>query len=383
MPWVVEWLSSPQKEVLVKRYEVITIGNIENARVERLKPFTWATLALKGNGAVQATKQQQIMGFFIEEAKEHLDTIEQGLLDLQTTLADAEQLNELFRAAHSIKGGAAMLGFDSIHRVSHHLEDYFKILKENSVRPDRQLEDLFLKGFDALKDLVEALQSPYGFQEAQAEEIVKAAQPIFSSLQTYLNRLIEAGKGASVRAATPSPKLSAEAPAFIHAVLKKMLQLFKQGDTPISRQQLTLLCGRLEALSPANEWRGMLQCAKEAIANSRTSYSVLAPLIIKELKQAGDLLVAGRHGEVIPSTTLQKLAGGFNPLLNFPPSPPVPVPPPIQSVVRSGDITGSSHSRANQVTIPLEPRAAARVLLDTFNKEQLIELADFIMKAIQ
>lgn len=335
---------------------------------------------------MQATKQQQIMGFFIEEAREHLDTIEQGLLDLQATLADVEQLNELFRAAHSIKGGAAMLGFDGIHRVAHHLEDYFKILKENSIRPDRQLEDLFLKGFDALKELVEALQSPYGFQEAHAEDIVKAAQPVFSNLQTYLNRLIEVGKGAAVQAATTSPKLSAEAPAFIHAVLKKMLQLFKQGDAPVTRQQLTLLCSRLEVLSPATEWRGILQCAKEAIGNSQTSYSVLAPIIIKELKQAGDLLVVGRHGEMIPSTTLQKLAGGFNPLPNFPPPTPPPVPPPIQlpiqSVVRSAELS-SSHSRAKQTTIPLEPRAAARVLLDTFNKEQLIELADFIMKAIQ
>lgn len=336
---------------------------------------------------MQATKQQQIMGFFIEEAKEHLDTIEQGLLDLQATLADADQLNELFRAAHSIKGGAAMLGFDSIHRVSHHLEDYFKILKENSVRPDRQLEDLFLKGFDALKELVEALQSPYGFQEAQAEEIVKASQPVFSNLQTYLNRLIEVGKGAAVqKSATPSPKLSAEASALIHAVLKKMLQLFKQGDTPVTRQQLTLLCGRLEALSAAAEWRGMLQCAKEAIGNFQNSYSALAPVIIKELKQAGDLLMAGRPGEMIPSTTLQKLAGGFNPLPNFPPPPPIPVSPPmqppIQSVVRPAELS-TSHSRANQTTIPLEPRAAARVLLNTFNKEQLIELADFIMKAIQ
>ncbi len=53
---------------------------------------------------MQATKQQQILGYFLEEAKEHLDTIEQGLLNLKATIADAEQLNELFRAAHSVKG---------------------------------------------------------------------------------------------------------------------------------------------------------------------------------------------------------------------------------------------------------------------------------------
>jgi chemotaxis protein histidine kinase CheA len=100
---------------------------------------------------VQATEQQQqILRFFIEEAKEHLDTIEQGLLHLEATIADNEAMNHLFRAAHSIKGGAAMLGFDSIHKTGHYLEDYFKLIKDHPLKVDRKLEDLFLKGFDAL-----------------------------------------------------------------------------------------------------------------------------------------------------------------------------------------------------------------------------------------
>ncbi len=78
------------------------------------------------------------MGYFIEEAKEHLDTIEQGLLNLKATMADTERLNELFRAAHSVKGGAAMLGLNSIQKIGHHLEDCFKLLKEHPVEIDHQ-----------------------------------------------------------------------------------------------------------------------------------------------------------------------------------------------------------------------------------------------------
>ncbi|MFO0309089.1 MAG: Hpt domain-containing protein, partial [Pseudanabaena sp.] len=55
-------------------------------------------------------KQKQITGYFIEEAKEHLQTIESGLLDLESLMGNSESVNEIFRAAHSIKGGAAMLG---------------------------------------------------------------------------------------------------------------------------------------------------------------------------------------------------------------------------------------------------------------------------------
>jgi len=334
-----------------------------------------ATVAyVERDRVVQATKQQQIMGFFIEEAKEHLDTIEQGLLDLQVTVSDSEQLNELFRAAHSVKGGAAMLGFDSIQRVGHHLEDYFKVLKENPIKPDRHLEDLFLKGFDVLKELVEALQSPYGLQEARGEQIVQASQPIFLELQNYLNTLIKMGTGTPAR---PSVRTSPDAATLIPVVLKKMLQLFKQGDSPACRQQLASLCSRMGQLTTSSEWRGLLRLAQEAIANSKHPYQVLAPLLIKELKQAGDLLVAGRSSEIVPSRALQQLVGASTTSI-VPPPPPLP---PVQSPLVPEP--ANSSARTQQVMVPLEPRAAARALLDAFNKEQLIELAEFLMKAIQ
>ncbi|MDX2241134.1 MAG: Hpt domain-containing protein [Leptolyngbyaceae cyanobacterium bins.302] len=325
---------------------------------------------------MQATKQQQIMGFFIEEAKEHLDTIEQGLLDLQATMSDSEQLNELFRAAHSIKGGAAMLGFDSIQRVGHHLEDYFKVLKENPLKPDRHLEDLFLKGFDVLKELVEALQSPYGLQESQGEQIVQASQPIFLELQNYLNQLMKAGSGT---ASQPSVKTSPDAAALIPVALKKMLQLFKQGDSVTCRQQLATLCSRMAQLTTSSEWRGLLRLAQEAVSNSKHSYQVLAPLLIKELKLAGDLLVVGRSHEIVPSRALQQLVEPATP-------PNTPAPPPITPPIAAKPtpaVEPVPSARMQQVMVPLEPRAAARALLDAFNKKQLIELAEFLMKAIQ
>ncbi|PZV17592.1 MAG: histidine kinase [Leptolyngbya sp.] len=312
------------------------------------------------------------MGFFIEEAKEHLDTIEQGMLNLEATLADSEQMNEVFRAAHSVKGGAAMLGFDSIHRTAHHLEDAFKILKDNPVKPDRQLENLFLKVFDVLKELVEALQSPFGFQEVQAEQIVQDAQPAFVEVEAYLHHLIQ---NRSNKAAT-AVKVSAEAPAFINAALRKMLQLFKQGDTPLCRQQLSVLCNRMEQLSNCSAWHGLLAVTQGAIANPQGSYSMLAPLIIKEIKLSGDLLVAGRSSEIVPSVKLRQLA----PTVVF---APAPVAQSIASSTTASTPDQNGATRTQQISIPLEPRAAARALLDAFNKQQLIELAEFLMKAIQ
>ena len=64
---------------------------------------------------MDSANTQKILGYFIEEAKEHLETLEKGIVDLANMANDTEQINEMFRAAHSVKGGAAMLGLSLIH----------------------------------------------------------------------------------------------------------------------------------------------------------------------------------------------------------------------------------------------------------------------------
>jgi chemotaxis protein histidine kinase CheA len=345
-----------------------------------------------GSNAVQTTKQQQILGYFIEEAKEHLDSIESGLLNLKQTMSDAEEMNQIFRAAHSIKGGAAMLGFNSIQRVSHHFEDYFKILKENpQVNIDRKLEDLFLKGFDGLKALVDQLQSTFGLREEDADQIVQSTEPTFAALGQYLTQLIQAGNAAP----TPTQPLVAvpNAAEQVSKILKVMLQLFKQGDNPKSRQQLIALCTRLMQIAPKNQpWIHLGQTGQRAIANQANAYSQLAPVIIKELKQASDLLLAGRSGEIIPSTALQRLTQ--RPAAKLPPiddarlvtqvrDRPLSLEQ-VESATKTLKATDAVPGvRPRTINIPNEPRAAARALLDAFNKDELIQIAEFLMKSIQ
>jgi chemosensory pili system protein ChpA (sensor histidine kinase/response regulator) len=89
-------------------------------------------------------QEEQILAYFIEGSREQLNTIELGLLNLEITLKNAEMMNEVFRAAHSIKGGASMLGLSSIQHTSHCLEDWFKILQEHPVKINLNLESLLL-----------------------------------------------------------------------------------------------------------------------------------------------------------------------------------------------------------------------------------------------
>jgi len=138
---------------------------------------------------MQSEQKQRIMGYFIEETKEHLNTMQQALLSLPNTIEDKEILNEVYRAAHSIKGGAAMLELNSIQKTAHRLEDCFKNLKESPVQADEHLESLFLRVLDTLDKLVGQLQGPSGLTDEIADEIMSDAEPVLQELSNHLQEL--------------------------------------------------------------------------------------------------------------------------------------------------------------------------------------------------
>jgi chemotaxis protein histidine kinase CheA len=265
--------------------------------------------------------QKRILGYFIEEAKDHLNTIEQGLLNLAMTVNDSEMMNEVFRAAHSVKGGAAMLGLNSIQRTSHRMEDFFKVMKESTLCPDRDLETMLLQIFDGLQEQLEQLQSPFGLTNDQAQEIMTPLEPVFAQAEAHLEALVSAAPAAAV-APTPvarpavtvtHPETSALQLVFrsdVPALLRDMLTTFKQADDGRSRQELGRLCQRLQSIGEQfelAEWCALIQAVNGAIANSQQTYRRLAPVVIKDLKQAQDLVLAGTTHQVTVSANLQAL----------------------------------------------------------------------------
>lgn len=270
-------------------------------------------------------QQQRILGYFIEEAKDHLNTIEQGLLNLQATISNPEMANEVFRAAHSVKGGAAMLGIESMQRTSHRMEDYFKLLKEAPIRVDRSLESMFLQVFDALQELLEQLQGPFGLTKDKEQSIMAAVEPVFQQLQEHLDQLVADAdtdehsviETAPVPVVAASPRLVEESAlklvfsSDVSAALREMLSRFKQADTDDSRSALEGCCRLFERFGEQFNlatWMDLVKHARWAVCDRNNDYRTLAPVLIKEIKKAQDLVLAGREPEIAISETLQTLA---------------------------------------------------------------------------
>ena len=126
--------------------------------------------------------RDQAYNFFVEEARELLQVLETGLLEIRQDRS-TPKVHELMRAAHSIKGGAASVELGAIELLAHRLEDFFKALYSDEVDIDAELEGLLLQGYDCLSNpLTEQIEAGTFDEEAA----LLNAEPVFSALELRL-----------------------------------------------------------------------------------------------------------------------------------------------------------------------------------------------------
>ncbi len=95
---------------------------------------------------------------FFEESFEGLDIMESGLLDMDPGAVDSEQINAIFRAAHSIKGGAGTFGFGEISNFTHTMETLLDEMRDGRREITTDAVDVLLKSVDVLRDMLTVAQ---------------------------------------------------------------------------------------------------------------------------------------------------------------------------------------------------------------------------------
>ena len=95
---------------------------------------------------------------FLDEAQDYLSTLESALIGISSRRIDREQIDDALRAAHSIKGGAGMMGFGILSQLAHRLEDSFKVLKtqHQTLEIEAELEGWLLAGVDCLRRVIDS-----------------------------------------------------------------------------------------------------------------------------------------------------------------------------------------------------------------------------------
>ncbi|MBL4762585.1 MAG: chemotaxis protein CheA [Gammaproteobacteria bacterium] len=175
----------------------------------------------------------QFTGVFFEESFEGLDVMESGLLDMEPGAIDDEVINNIFRAAHSIKGGAGTFGFGHISEFTHVMETLLDEMRAGQREMTVDANTVLLQSTDILRAMLEASR------DEQDDD-----QDAIDSMQKELNRILNSGGGdaaassaASTAAATsetaPAPVVDDIKPEGWHIVFRPHENMMQTGNDPV------------------------------------------------------------------------------------------------------------------------------------------------------
>ncbi len=137
---------------------------------------------------------------FFEEADELLADMERYLLELDVEAPDTEQLNAIFRAAHSIKGGAGTFGFEVLQRTTHLFENLLDHTRKGELVLRRDIVDTFLETKDMLSDQLDAYRNG---DEPDQEAFERICQTLQRIALEEIGQNLEGGSAAAAPAAPP------------------------------------------------------------------------------------------------------------------------------------------------------------------------------------
>lgn len=128
----------------------------------------------------------QYLEIFIDESKEHLQSLNEQLLILEKEPENEDTINEIFRAAHSLKGMAGTMGYKRMQRLTHDMENVFSEIRAGKMKVKAELVDVLFKGLDALEKYLDCIINTSDEGTEDNDDIIN-----------NLNRILNEGLGAA------------------------------------------------------------------------------------------------------------------------------------------------------------------------------------------
>ena len=184
----------------------------------------------------------EIIQLFIEESMDGLGIMESGLLNLVPGAADAETINTIFRAAHSIKGGGATFGFTEVSDFSHHVETLLDEMRQRQRSVTREGVDLLLQSVDCLGHMINSLADG-AIDTTRARELEVELEQLPGIAEVPASAAAE-------RPSVISDELSAAEDATDWKIyFKPMPAMLKSGNDPLRILRELKQLGKLQVVS--------------------------------------------------------------------------------------------------------------------------------------
>lgn len=139
----------------------------------------------------------QYLEIFLDETKEHLQNLNTQILDLEADSENMDTINEIFRAAHSLKGMAGTMGYKRMQNLTHDMENVFSEVRNGNIKVQPEMIDVLFQCLDALEEYTNNIQQT-------ADEGTNDNEPLIKMLNDILNK--ESGKKEEAPAAAEKPQ---------------------------------------------------------------------------------------------------------------------------------------------------------------------------------
>ena len=202
----------------------------------------------------------QYLGIFIDETRGHLQELNEQILILEKEPENEDTINEIFRAAHSLKGMAGTMGYKRMQRLTHDMENVFSEIRNGKMKATPNLIDLLFRGLDALESYLDIIINTQ-------DEGTEDNQDIIDGLQ----KVMEEGLGTAAPAAPAAPVSPAPEPA-------------------VQGKHLVLLEHELLAAQKAKEEGDNVFEITVFIQQSCILKAARAFLVFKALEEMGDII---------------------------------------------------------------------------------------------
>lgn len=261
------------------------------------------------SGTESVDIQQQVYQYFLLEAPELIQSMEQDLLELLQEHS-VERVHSLMRHAHTLKGAAASVERHTLRTLAHHLEDVFKALYEPERMNLPELGSLLMDGFDSLRF---ALQAELAGTPIDDEELLNRAAAIFGQLQQHLG---DAYGQDEVLLSSADLGFDVVGSLFEESVLGDLNQLayvLSTGDPQHIRESFGNQAEFFAGLAESYNLPGLAAIASATLAALQAHPEqtlIIAELALEDYQQARLAVLAGdreRGGD--PSPLLLELAG--------------------------------------------------------------------------
>lgn len=175
----------------------------------------------------------QFYQVFFEEAGENLERMEAQLLEIDIEAADDEELNSIFRCAHSVKGGAATFGFADVAELTHQMETLLDKLRRHELAPTAAMVDVLLQSGDALRAQLARHQGAGG-DEIDTSELLASIRAMVAGQAPPAAAPKAGAAAAPAPAPAPAAASSMPAPSAVGAVRELELRVGPLKDPKLA-----------------------------------------------------------------------------------------------------------------------------------------------------